>query len=1821
MNNALVNMLKKVVKTSAVATLVTMLTVWGALVQTAGAQNANPVPVQYFYIPQPEDHLLQVYRTIQAGGSGAVASDPIWTYVSIAILADNTVVYFDQWENGYDSDISNPTNIYSFSNPGGTQIWGDGDNSNGAPPGVPDDILKAGTVILLNNPVTSTNRLAIDFDGGDKIAASKTIAVSRLSWSTGPNTLLAGANEVFDTQNWGTNYTVPIGEDVTYHRLFNYTGLSIMAGMGGAHVEVDADGNGSYELSFDLAEGENYLINGGVRKGAKIRASNPVQVEMMTGDRGDQYETRFYRLTPDIFLSDKYYTPVSTPGSAQGKSNTNTAVFLYNPNSSSIQVNYTYRNGNNMPTSTLTVPANGYIVQLIPDGSGASFKSKNGQKFHAFSATDMNGSSNKAGENRNWDWGFTLTGEASLTSQLLVGLGIGRDPTSPTNPNENGNPVWVTPIGNGNTAVDVYVDFDADPTTGPLTDPSGNKYNVKYSLQELQQQEIYDTQDRNQTGMLVYTLDPNIKLAAAWGQDPSTASVSAPGLDAGTGIPPAPLYDAGKNAVISEDLDGDGFISPGDIIEYKIAINNISRAPVPNLRVIDNLPSEVTYIANSTYFKNYDGTVSQIPDAGSTAFPLDEGGAVVNNVTALPLGKSYEVTFKAKIKDFNQLNGVSTIINTGSVNALNMSIPLLAYTPLHGKIGDKVWEDLNRNGIQDAGEPGISGVTVNLLKSNGDVIATTTTDNNGYYQFLGVRAGDYKVEFENPGSYVYTTKNADGQGINGAVNSDANPSGVTDVFSLLGGEKNINIDAGLYRNGTIGDKVWEDTNGDGIQDAGEPGLSGVTVKLYDASNNLLGTTTTDNNGNYYFNEMPAGDYYVEFTAPNGYVFAPKDQGGDDEKDSDANPNTGKTSVFTLNNGQSNYSIDAGLVPSVPGTIGDRVWDDKDKDGIQDMGEPGLPGVTVKLYTCQGFLVGTTTTDQNGNYSFTNINPGQYFVTFEPLNGFVFSPKDQGNDDELDSDADPVTGETACFILPSGGTVTSADAGMYSSSADLAITKTVNLAAINCGSTPTYTITVTNNGPGDANGVVVNDLLPAGMVFTSATPSQGVYDPNTGNWNVGALANGASATLQIKTTVDCDELNLTVNDLGVAAPFNLFVLKNFVAPSSDVEGKAAVGGNANLSGYSVGDKLPNSNGTEDVLIVGGNLVYTSGRVYNGNVVYGGVTNLPVNSVSIEEGTLRHGSVIDFAQAATELQGLSTRLAGYQSNGTTTFEWGTLALTGDNPFLNVFTVNAADLNQAHTVDITVPNGATVLVNILGTNVNWHGGLWVRGTTINSVLYNFPEATSITLSGIDVTGTLLAPFADLNFPAGLITGQAIVKSMTGAGQFNLSPFIGNIPSNTTVVNSAAITGSDISDPNPANDIASVSSNYSPTDPGNGGGNGGGGNGGGNVSWQQVGNFPAGHIITALEADGNGTIFAATASGFIFKSNDNNTWTHINPSVKTGVVWMLKYMPDGTLFAASQTGVWKGANNGTSWTQTSLSGKDVRTIKADDDGIIYAGTWGFGVFTSNDMGANWAEANNGFDNHLIVTGITVAPGGVVFASTYDGGVFKSVDQGAHWVEASPTYKYIWTLSSTTDGVLFAGTYGDGLYKSENNGSTWTKTTFPGLFVFEMRIDNDNNIYATSYSGGVFRSTDKGSTWTNVGLGGFGLSSLLVVPNGAKGQSAGALIYSGTASGGVYMAASNVMGIEGGMNQVPTEFDLGQNYPNPFNPSTMINVAIPKAGNYSMQVFDITGQVVTTLMEGNYEPGNFKVEFNAQNIPSGIYFYRLTGDNVNLVKKMILMK
>ncbi len=415
-------------------------------------------------------------------------------------------------------------------------------------------------------------------------------------------------------------------------------------------------------------------------------------------------------------------------------------------------------------------------------------------------------------------------------------------------------------------------------------------------------------------------------------------------------------------------------------------------------------------------------------------------------------------------------NSLDNIDNDGIVSGTNAIVTFNTSNTNHNfdfgfkslaSIGDKVWLDNGTgsnagNGVQDAGEPGVAGLTVTLKDNAGAVVAATVSDSYGNYLFDNLTPGNYTVTVTPPANYIFTAQTNTVDNTAGTApittGSDVNATtGQSYVINLVAGENERNIDAGLVFSQpttvSLGDKVWFDngagggTASNGVQDGAEPGVAGVMVTLY-ASNGttVLATTVTDANGNYRFNNLTAGvQYIVGFTPPAGFIFTGKDLGGNDNADSDVNTAAGATFGKTdllaaLTAGENRTSVDAGLVqqPATAASVGDKVWNDLNQNGIQDAGEPGVAGVTVTLYQ-NGTAIATTVTDAFGNYIFNNLTAGTgYQVGITMPADYTLSPSNAaGVDNKLDNDIETALGNrTAVFPLTAGLRNLTLDAGIY-----------------------------------------------------------------------------------------------------------------------------------------------------------------------------------------------------------------------------------------------------------------------------------------------------------------------------------------------------------------------------------------------------------------------------------------------------------------------------------------------------------------------------------------------------------------------------------------------------------------------------------------------------------------------------------------------------------------------------------------------------------------------------------------------------------------------
>jgi len=361
---------------------------------------------------------------------------------------------------------------------------------------------------------------------------------------------------------------------------------------------------------------------------------------------------------------------------------------------------------------------------------------------------------------------------------------------------------------------------------------------------------------------------------------------------------------------VDADLPGSGPVIPvGGEATFLYVVTNEGDVAIDNVTVTDSRLSNVTRDVSG----NFDAFL------GVVSGDLDNDNKLDTNETWVYTA-SETVQGGTDVVNIGKVTGKVTGYDDGKIT--DSDVARYSTPGIGQSLGDRVWLDANANGIQDAGEQGLAGVTVLLKDTVGAVLQTTTTDSNGNYLF-DVAVGSYQVTFETPSDYVVSPSD---KGSDDNLDSDIiNPATkTTGTIAIAAGEQNLSVDAGVYQTASLGDKVWLDCNGNGVQDGGEAGVAGATVKLIgggaDGVINGIGdttaTTTTNASGNYAFAGLTPGvEYQVQFVPLTGYSFTTKDAAAaTDATDSDADLVTGKTQVVKLASGENNPTLDAGLTP-------------------------------------------------------------------------------------------------------------------------------------------------------------------------------------------------------------------------------------------------------------------------------------------------------------------------------------------------------------------------------------------------------------------------------------------------------------------------------------------------------------------------------------------------------------------------------------------------------------------------------------------------------------------------------------------------------------------------------------------------------------------------------------------------------------------------------------------------------------------------------------------------------------------------------------------
>ena len=375
--------------------------------------------------------------------------------------------------------------------------------------------------------------------------------------------------------------------------------------------------------------------------------------------------------------------------------------------------------------------------------------------------------------------------------------------------------------------------------------------------------------------------------------------------------------------------------------------------------------------------------------------------------------------------------------------------------------------------------------------------------------------------------------------------------------------------------------------------------------------------------------------------------------------------------------------------------------------------------------------------------------------------------------------------------------------------------------------------------------------------------------------------------------------------------------------------------------------------------------------------------------------------------------------------------------------------------------------------------------------------------------------------------------------------------------------------------------------------------------------------------------TLYMMNGTNFSRSTDFGSTWTTISTSVgSNSAPCDIEVFPDTSIILVGDngTGIFRSTDYGITWAQTYSTSGEIPTISVDfqNPGIAWATKWsgGGGMLKSTNFGQTWTLVPYFGSINMWGIHIQESDGKIILANSYSTspGSWRSTDAGATWIPINiPASGYqVVSIDSMTQ---FAA-QGGGFYKLDSpyfipveltsfsasiiDGNTtlnWTTATELNNLGFEIEKSLNNEIFEKIGFVPGYGTTSESKNYN------FFISNL---PSQKTYYRLKQVDFDGTFE---YSSSVEVMGV------TPVEFFLKQNYPNPFNPSTKIGFTLPIESNVKISVYNLIGQKVGELVNSKFSAGNHSVDFNASNLSSGIYLYKIEAGNFTSVKKMQLMK
>ena len=424
--------------------------------------------------------------------------------------------------------------------------------------------------------------------------------------------------------------------------------------------------------------------------------------------------------------------------------------------------------------------------------------------------------------------------------------------------------------------------------------------------------------------------------------------------------------DVALNKTVVSDASN---LKPGDQVTYRIDAGNIGQGKAPDLKVKEAFPAGTTFVSAETH-KCASGYTTGLPQeckGTDEAGTFDGTTWTIGDMLAGEYASLFVTVTLNADTDGKTLNNTAAFVNPPEYDLVPGNNSSSASITVKHRLSGKVYYDANESSSFDNGEDPFKDITVELLGADGNVVATTKTDADGNYSFTGLDAGTYTVKVTKAGELAELTQTEDPDG------TKDNASGAITLNADNPVRENVNF--GYIKKHAISGTVYLDQNRDKTKNTGDIDLSGVTVKLLDKDGNVVGTTTTDANGNYSFTGLNDGTYTVQVdkTGP----LADKEQTEDPSGKTDS-----RSQAITFTRSDPDViNVNFGYAEDY--TVSGTVYYDKDRSESLNNSEPGFDGITVNLLGEDGQVVATTTTKADGTYSFSKLPAGKYTVKVEP----------------------------------------------------------------------------------------------------------------------------------------------------------------------------------------------------------------------------------------------------------------------------------------------------------------------------------------------------------------------------------------------------------------------------------------------------------------------------------------------------------------------------------------------------------------------------------------------------------------------------------------------------------------------------------------------------------------------------------------------------------------------------------------------------------------------------------------------------------------------